>query len=242
MPGNSEHETTRRLERLERLLACFQQALGHEMPNQLVAVGGLLRLLDLEEGERLGPDGRDYLGRLHAAVQKLHLLGAALADLARSARPPDRCRGEPRRAAGSVGQLAAEVVAEVKQLFPDHVIEYHISPTAHTLTVPRPELRTVLLQLLLHAGQRSACGPLRLRIDACRRETATEVCVADDGPDVPAGRQPHLFEPFPPGGQARAAAHNLGLFLVQQLVDGWGGSISVASAPGQGCVFTIRIP
>src|SRR5437899_1008822 len=55
MPGGSEQEATcRRLERLERLLACFQKALGHEMPNQLVAIGGLLRLLELEEGERLG--------------------------------------------------------------------------------------------------------------------------------------------------------------------------------------------
>jgi hypothetical protein len=94
MPDGSEQEKGRRLERLERLLACFQKALGHEMPNQLVAVGGLLRLLELEEGDRLGPDGRDYLGRLHAAVQKLDLLAAGLADLARTARPQERTRGE----------------------------------------------------------------------------------------------------------------------------------------------------
>jgi signal transduction histidine kinase len=236
MADGSEHEQCRRLQRLERLLACFQQGLGHEMPNQLVAVGGLLRLLELEEGERLSPDGRDYLGRLQAAVQKLNLLATGLADLARTARPQDRPRGEAGRSGGSVGQLAEEVVAEVKQLFPDRPIEYDIALTAHTLTVPRPDLRTVLLQLLLHAVQRSdGDRPLRLRLDARRTDGAVEVLVADDGPDVPARRQADLFEPFAPAG-------NLGLFLVQQIVDGWGGGISLSSAPGQGCAFTIRIP
>jgi signal transduction histidine kinase len=67
-----------------------------------------------------------------------------------------------------------------------------------------------------------------------------ELCVADDGPAVPAERLANLFEPFPSGGQA--AAHNLGLFLVQQIVDGWGGGISLSSAPGQGCAFALRIP
>jgi two-component system OmpR family sensor kinase len=244
MPEGSEQEAMcRRLQRLERLLACFQQALGHELPNQLVAIGGLLRLLELEEGQRLGADGRDYLGRLNAAVQKLNLLSTGLADLARTARPQDRPGGAARRNGGSVGQVAEEAVAEVKQLFPDRAIEYDISPAACTLTVPRPELRTVLLQLLLDAVQRSGGDrPLRLRIDACRRESAVELCLADDGPEVPAGRQAHLFDPFAAAGAPGTAAPNLGLFLVQQIVDGWAGGISLSSAPGQGCAFTIRIP
>jgi signal transduction histidine kinase len=250
--GNERDPTRRRLERLERLLACFQKALGHEIPNQLVAIGGLLQLLELEEGERLGLDGRDYLGRLHAGVQKLQLLAVALADLARVARPLDRpagqAAGDEKRAPGSVGQMVEEVVVEVKQLFPGRVIEYHISPTAHTLTVSRPDLRTVLLPLLRHAVQRSGEGrPVRLEIDARRSGTEVELCLADDGPEIPADRQATLFDPFPGAGPGDVAQggnppHNLGLFLAQQVVAGWGGCLGLASAPGQGCTFTIRIP
>ena len=37
-------EEGRALARAERLLACYQQALGHDLPNKLVALQGLARL------------------------------------------------------------------------------------------------------------------------------------------------------------------------------------------------------
>jgi signal transduction histidine kinase len=237
--GNEQDPTRRRLQRLERLLACFQKALGHELPNQLIAIGGLLRLLELEEVQRLGPEGQDYLARVNAAVQKLQVLGTTLANLARLARTPDLPTAEQVEAAlGTLGQAVEETVIEVKQLFPGRVIEYHISTSAHSLTVSRPDLRTVLRQLLSHAVQRSGSErPLRVEIDARPGPAALELTLTDDGPELPVERQTTLFEPFPSGGQ-----DNLGLFLVQQIVDGWGGSIALSSRPGQGSTFTIRIP
>ena len=35
----------------ERLLACYQQALGHDLPNKLVALQGIARLLEEELAE-----------------------------------------------------------------------------------------------------------------------------------------------------------------------------------------------
>ena len=54
----------RRVEQLERLLGCFQKALGHELPNQLVALQGLARLIEMEQADRLDDEGRAHLLRL----------------------------------------------------------------------------------------------------------------------------------------------------------------------------------
>jgi hypothetical protein len=74
-------------DRLAHLLAVLRQALGHDLPNQLIAVQGLARLLELEQGERLGAEGRDYLGRLAAGAAAAHARVAELAELVRQARP-----------------------------------------------------------------------------------------------------------------------------------------------------------
>src|SRR5262249_25734869 len=76
--------------RAERLLGWFQQALRHELPNHFVAIQGLLKLLELEEGEHLGSGGRDYLRRINATAQKAQALVRTLAEIGRVGRnhPP----------------------------------------------------------------------------------------------------------------------------------------------------------
>jgi signal transduction histidine kinase len=36
--------------------------------------------------------------------------------------------------------------------------------------------------------------------------------------------------------------HGLGLFVVKQIVEASGGAIEIASVPGEGTTFTLRIP
>src|SRR5262245_16353271 len=69
--------------RAERLLGHLRKALSHDLPNQLVAGRGLLRMLQLEEGERLGPDGMEYLRRADGAARRAQALVTGLKELAR---------------------------------------------------------------------------------------------------------------------------------------------------------------
>ncbi len=71
---------------LDDLLALLQKALGHELPNHLVAVQGLARMLEMEQAERLDDEGKDYLRRLAAAAQRAHELARSLADRVRAER------------------------------------------------------------------------------------------------------------------------------------------------------------
>jgi len=83
-------------------------------------------------------------------------------------------------------------------------------------------------------------GALRiaLRLDG---DDSVEVEIADSGVGVATQDLEQLFKPFfttkPPG-----RGSGLGLVVVQGIVADHGGQIDVASEPGRGTAFTIRLP
>ena len=82
------------------------------------------------------------------------------------------------------------------------------------------------------------------------------ISVADEGPGIAPSDQPLVFqrfwqrrpEPGPgsagPGGPARPDPERsgLGLTIVRQIAESHGGSVELASAPGEGSTFVIRLP
>jgi two-component system nitrogen regulation sensor histidine kinase NtrY len=71
------------------------------------------------------------------------------------------------------------------------------------------------------------------------RARAVEVVVRDSGPGIPAEQLERIFEPY---FTTKAKGTGLGLALVRQTIHDHGGTISVASEPGRGTVFTVTIP
>src|SRR5262249_44582476 len=131
----SAEELQRRLERAERLLACFGKAVGHELPNQLVAVQGWLRELELDAADRLPPETRKELDHLAAVLKRTQTLIAALARLSRVGRNPQPA--EP----VDLAEVSNVAAAEVKQLFPAQPFGYDIAEGSPTLIVPYAALR-----------------------------------------------------------------------------------------------------
>jgi signal transduction histidine kinase len=206
-------EDGRRAARLVRLLAVLQKALGHDLPNVLVGVQGLARLLESEEGERLSADGRSYLARVAAGAARAHALVGALAEVARLGKPM------PAAEPVDLAELAAGAAAEVEQLALDRNVVYDGPQQPLILFAPRAALRKVLVLLLRRA---MTAGPRRVEVSGRVADTAAEVCVADDGPALPPEEIGRLFEPAT-GPDASA----LDLFLVRHLAEDWGGSVRV---------------
>lgn len=78
-------------DRIDCLLGVLQKALGHELPNYLVAIQGLARVLEMDQAQRLDDEGKDHLRRVAVAAQRAHELTLTLADRIRSER---RCPNE----------------------------------------------------------------------------------------------------------------------------------------------------
>ena len=83
--------------------------------------------------------------------------------------------------------------------------------------------------------------PIEIRAMEDGRSLFVEI--ADTGPGIPADDLPKIFEELYRGVNARGyEGSGLGLALVQRVVARHGGTVSVRSRPGQGSVFTVRLP
>src|SRR2546423_12437965 len=158
----------RRLDEAERLLTCFQKGVGHELPNHLVALRGMLQMLEMEEGARLGAEGREYLHRALGAAERAHGLISGLAELGRMFR--DRKLAEH----VAVREVAEEATATIKKLFPEAIFDYHESKPAPVVYAPRLALCQVLIHLLRNAAQ-AAVADRPLRIDVAARASSAGV-------------------------------------------------------------------
>jgi signal transduction histidine kinase len=211
----------------QRLLAVLRKSLGHDLSNHLVAVFGLLRMLELEDGARLSADGQDYLRRLFGAVQRAQTLVGQLSALVWLDREDELAEEV------SLTDLVREVGAVMKQLFPERLIEYHLTIRVPLVTAPRRALRQALAGLLKYVVQSQKTN-VRLAVGSELTPAGVVLWVAERVTDRAAGEW---------SGQAPAALPNedLGLILVRETAVHWGGALEVRSTPHQGTVYTVLI-
>jgi signal transduction histidine kinase len=85
--------------------------------------------------------------------------------------------------------------------------------------------------------------PVRIVVEGADQEV--RLSVHDEGGGLPAELRDAIFEPFQrgvAGDPQEGRSIGLGLFVVRRIAEAHGGSVSVASAPGQGTTFTVRLP
>jgi two-component system OmpR family sensor kinase len=115
---------------------------------------------------------------------------------------------------------------------------------AAAVVVPRALLRLVVGNLLGNAVKFSRFGgEVGVRVE--RDGDHVALAVTDSGDGIPAEDMPRVFERFyrgPASGSPDVPGFGLGLALCHAVVDAYGGTIAVASTPGKGTVFTVRVP
>ena len=107
-------------------------------------------------------------------------------------------------------------------------------------------LRQVLFNLLSNACKFAEEGEIKLQ---ARRVVdgggCIELAVADSGIGMTAQQQAKLFEDFTQADASTAqrfGGTGLGLAITRKLARMMGGDVRVASEPGKGSVFTVRLP
>ncbi len=101
-------------------------------------------------------------------------------------------------------------------------------------------VRQAVLNVAVNAVQAMPRGG-RLAVSAAPsgEGDTIEIAVADVGEGIP---PEHLGKLFQPLFTTRARGIGLGLALVKRNVEANGGTVSVASEPGRGSTFTLRLP
>ena len=226
---------------VSRLQADFVSAVSHEFRTPLTALRQLSELLvaDRVAGEH---DRRQYYEAMAHESARLGRLVERLLDFGRMEAGALCYRLEPLDPAA----LLREVVAEFERSGDarDHRIELRAPGPARPVRADRETLACVVWNLLDNAVKYSPEGST-VGVDLEQDSDATAIRVRDRGVGIPPNEREEVFRKFFRGAAAKSGGirgAGIGLAMAQQIVAAHGGEISVASAPGEGSVFTVRLP
>lgn len=186
---------------------------------------------------RSAPEYQEALAACERAARRMRRLVESLLELARI-----DAAGDSQRVIFDLGQTAVECAALVRPMAEEREITLRCeAEEAHAFGDPE-QIGQAITNLLSNAIQYNRSGGF-VRVSVTAKETAAQLRVEDDGAGIAQADLPHIFERFYRAEKARSDGHaGLGLSLVNAIVQAHGGSIHVASAPGQGSTFTVRLP
>jgi len=249
----------RRMEReIHEVEEARRESLGGGYPRELAGVAGNLNALLIGERKRVARY-RDTLGNLaHSLKTPLAVMRAEGASATVSAEI-DRMSGiiehQLKRAAASggallgqapveVAQVAAELRATLLRVYAgkDLVIELAVSPGAQFIG-DRGDLTELLGNLLDNACK--WCRT-RVRFSATIDESAgsrERLClvVEDDGPGISTADRARVLQRGVRADE-KVPGHGLGLAMVHDTVDLYGGRLTIDASPLGGARFTLRLP
>lgn len=216
----------------------FVLMVSHEFRTPLAIIDSASQLLELEP--KLPVSARPRVGKIRNAVQRmLHLIERCLTH--------DRLgTAAARPTAFDLAAMLTTLVGEMAATASCHRIELHGADRPMPIPGDRDLLAVVFSNLLENAVKYSPNGGT-IRLDLSGGEGAGEgqvtVRVTDEGIGVNAADAARLFDKyFRASNAAGTTGAGLGLHLARCIVDTHGGAISVASEPGRGSAFTVRLP
>ncbi|HBW15317.1 MAG TPA: sensor histidine kinase [Desulfovibrio sp.] len=114
-------------------------------------------------------------------------------------------------------------------------------PKSLQMEADRERLRLVLLNMLDNAFRFTPGGSVR--VEGAATVGGVVIAVSDTGVGIAPEHLARVFDKlFRVGRGDRPSGHGLGLSLCKAIVEQHGGSIDVASTPGEGTVFSIFLP
>jgi len=222
----------------------FVSSVSHELRTPLNAIIGLTDML-VTNAARFGTEkAKEPLQRVHRAGT--HLLGLINQVLDMSKIEAGKLELNPQTV--QLAPLINEIIGTAGQLAEQNKNRLVVDAPENlgALTVDPLRLRQILLNLLSNACKFTKAGEVKLAARKVSNGSSfVEFAVSDTGIGMTAEQQARLFEEF---SQAEATTAQrfggtgLGLAITRKLARMMGGDVMVASEPGKGSVFTVRLP
>jgi len=217
----------------------FLSNMSHELRTPLNGILGFSELL-LEQLRE--PEQAAYAQTIHDSGRQLLAMVEAAMEL--SALENDQVRLAS--AAVPLDQLLALALAPHRQRAAHKglLLAAHVAPaTPASIDCDRVRLVRVLDILLDNAIRYTSAG--RVDVHVMLSGADLQIEVRDTGIGIAQAQQADIFDKFSQADDSPSRAHGgagMGLAIARQLVTLMGGSIGVASAPGHGAAFCLRLP
>ncbi|GJQ25049.1 MAG: hypothetical protein HBSAPP02_00810 [Phycisphaerae bacterium] len=227
-------------------LSALTGGLAHEIRNPLSTLKVNLQLLDedwakLETIDR--PDPREAQDvarrsrrRIASLVQETHRLERILADFLQFVG-----KRELRLADADLNTLVSEMADFYAPQARAHgiALELHCTANALPCRVDAQAIKQALLNLLINA-QQAMPGGGRITLSTARDDDGhVRIDVEDTGPGIDPAEQEDVFRAYY---STKKGGTGLGLAMARRIAHEHGGDITLASTPGCGARFSIRLP
>jgi signal transduction histidine kinase/CheY-like chemotaxis protein len=218
----------------------FLANMSHELRTPLNAIIGFSDLMRAEE-----PDGdrrkvpAEWVEHVHTSGR--HLLGLIndILDLAKV----EAGRLDLRLAPLRLDTALDELLTGLSPLLATKRLRVRRDMAAASALADRVRFRQIVENLLSNAIKFTPDGG-EITVSVAGAEDHVFVTVADTGVGIAPEDHERVFEEFQQVGDPdrQRAGTGLGLALTKRLVEAHGGEITLASAPGRGSSFTVRLP
>lgn len=222
------------LRRSNRDLEQFAYVASHDLSEPLRAVSGYVQLLARRYRGQLDSDADEFIG---FAVDGVRRMQALIQDLLAYSRAG--LAGDPVEV--DCAALVGPLVERVRRDHPQATVEVGPMPT---LVSEPGALAQVLENLVSNALKFVPPGrPPRVTLTSRARPDTWELMVTDNGIGIDPQHQERVFLMFQRlHPRAEYPGTGIGLAICARLAERLGGGIAVASAPGTGSRFTLRLP
>ncbi|MCU4719404.1 sensor histidine kinase [Halapricum hydrolyticum] len=222
-----ERERQRLADEREKL-ALVNRIVRHDIGNDLQIIAGAADVLE----RHVDPDGEDALERLQRTAseaidltERLRTFVTALEDEA-DLRPV------------AVQQIVRTQVDNLRERYPGATVSLE-QPVPDAAVQADELLATVLHNLLSNAVTHNDSDDPHVIVTVEAGAETVGIRVEDDGPGIPEAERETLFErgELGPGSDGSG----IGLYIVDMLVDRYGGSITVADSDAGGAAFEVEL-
>lgn len=220
----------------------FVEDVSHELRTPVAIVEGHLKMLD-----RWGKDDPEILEESISAslteTQRMKTLVQEMLDLSRVQEIEIYYKHEKTDITGLVNQL----VSNFKLIYPDFIFNIDEDDDFKEdvyVMMYRNHLEQVLVNLLDNAVKYSL-DRKEIHISISRNNGFVDVAIQDFGAGLSEEDQVKIFDRFYRVDKARSrekGGTGLGLPIVKELIEGYGGEVNVSSSLNQGSIFIVSIP
>ncbi|WP_182902957.1 ATP-binding protein [Microbispora sp. H10830] len=221
----------------------FWANVSHELRLPLTSIIGLVRLLLGSGAEPLTEEQQHQITLVGTSAETLLALVGELLDLAKA----ESGRLDPHPSMVDVVALAEglRMTLQPAGRADGVTLSVDVSDEIGEMFVDETMLTTILRNLLSNALKFTEYGEVRLTavVDPAMAEVV--FTVADTGVGIPAEHLERVFEEFfqvPGSLQLKTKGTGLGLPYARRLAEALGGTLELASRPGEGTTATLRVP
>lgn len=232
------NSTFARLETSFAQQARFTADASHELRTPVTVL--LSQIQTTLARERTATEYRDSLEACQRTAQRMRRLMESLLELARF----DAGQEPLKRAPLNLAQVAEESLELIQPLAADRGLKLGTDLSTARCEGDASRLGQVITNLLTNAVQYNRSGG-EIRVTTGTDQESAMLRVQDTGVGMAPADCERVFERFFRVDAARttgAGRTGLGLAIVKAIVEAHGGTVSVSSVPGEGTVFTVRLP